>query len=168
MLRFVARIWAKLSYIWKLEIEAGTNELHAELTARLMEEKQAVIDRLNGEADAIDENIKRVSLLEEQGFWLCDNGHEKLDAFIPEQLEGGRRACLDCRAPAKFIKRSEMTGQEKYESDKERKDAADLAAEKRRVAEQNAESIPESQTYITTFRNNAENARQTADRARKI
>jgi hypothetical protein len=50
----------------------------------------------------------------------------------------------------------------------ERKDAEQMAEEKRRVAKQNLESLTDSREFIKTFRRNAENARATADRARKI
>jgi hypothetical protein len=71
--------------------------------------------------------------MEEEGYYLCDNGHEKGGAFQPG-ADGESRKCIECNAPAKFIKRSEMSGQEKYESDKERKDAEQMAADKRKLA----------------------------------
>jgi hypothetical protein len=42
--------------------------------------------------------------------------------------------------PAKFIKRDQMTGQEKYDSDKERKEAEDIAKSKREQAKAEEEN----------------------------
>jgi hypothetical protein len=78
MIRFFARIWARLQYIFRLELEAATNELHAGISEFLIKEKQKNIDRLNAEADAIENNIQRVSEMEEKGFWLARIPHPSL------------------------------------------------------------------------------------------
>jgi hypothetical protein len=65
----------------------------------------------------------------------CQNGHEKADAFIPENaVDDTVRRCLDCKMPTHFIKRDQMSGQEKYESDKERGEAQKTAENKRQTA----------------------------------
>jgi len=68
MLRFIATWWAKRVYIFKLEIEAATNDINAKLSANLAQEKREVVDQLNKEADAIEENIKKYSEMEANGF----------------------------------------------------------------------------------------------------
>jgi hypothetical protein len=57
MLRPLAQWWAKRKYIWKLEMEAGTNEVNAALSARRAEEKRKFVEQLNKEAQGIEDNI---------------------------------------------------------------------------------------------------------------
>jgi hypothetical protein len=52
------------------------------------------------------------------------------------KLRGYPRRCLDCKGETKLIKRFEMTGQEKYESDKQRKEVETMIENKRKTADQ--------------------------------
>jgi stalled ribosome rescue protein Dom34 len=88
-------------------------------------------------------------------------------AFQPG-ADGESRKCLECDAPAKFIKRSLMSGQEKYESDKERKEAEQMAAEKRKLAEEHAKKIPDIEQNAKFLQGNGENARAFADKIRSL
>jgi hypothetical protein len=40
MLKILARIWAKIAYRWKLEVEERNNDLHAKLAALHAQQKQ--------------------------------------------------------------------------------------------------------------------------------
>src|ERR1019366_10131236 len=86
------------------------------------------------EADEMDARIKEVAEMEEKGFWLCDDGHE--DAKIPPvPQDDGHQITCSCGKPMKLVKRDQMTGQEKYESDKERKEVEAILADKRKAIE---------------------------------
>jgi hypothetical protein len=102
MIRFLANVWAKLRYVFREELKAGENELNARAALQR-------VATITVEADALEANIKRRDEMEEKGFWECENGHEKGDAFIPG-VEGAGRTCLDCKAPAKFISHETMSG----------------------------------------------------------
>jgi hypothetical protein len=67
LFRFLATWWAKRVYIFKLELEAATNDINAKLSANLAQEKREFVDQLNKEADAIEENIKKFSEMETNG-----------------------------------------------------------------------------------------------------
>jgi hypothetical protein len=117
MLRFLAKTYARLSYLFQLEVEAAKSEINAAIAKRNADDKRKLAEDLNADADAMDKRIADMVRMEEEEYYLCDNGHEKGGAFQPG-ADGESRKCIECNAPAKFIKRSEMSGQEKYESDK--------------------------------------------------
>jgi hypothetical protein len=77
MIRFIARRVAKLQYIFKLEVEARSNEINAQLAVNRAKEKRAFIDQLNREADDIDANIARE---EATGAYKALTGQEKYEA----------------------------------------------------------------------------------------
>jgi hypothetical protein len=80
---------------------------------------------MKASADAIEKNIAAVDKKFADGFWECENGHE------PEKplLNGTDSfSCPECLKPAKHIKRSEMTQQEQYEADKEKREAEKIVA----------------------------------------
>jgi hypothetical protein len=133
MFRFIAKVAAKVIYRWRQEVESETNLLHAGLATRLAQEKRDLVSRLNAEADPMEARIKQFSEMEEQGYWLCEDEHEKGGALAPGP-DGESRQCIECGKPAGYIKRDQMSGQEKYESDKERKEAEDIAKSKREIA----------------------------------
>lgn len=165
MLKFLAKRYAKLQYRFRQLTEAETNELHAKLADRLAKEKRDVAAKLTKEADEMDARIKEVSELEEKGYWLCENGHE---TTIHDTARDGSDLCSACREkPAKFIKRDQMTGQEKYESDKERGEAEKIAKEKRQQAEAQEQSAQESDKAAKYFRSLAQNNRTVADKLRR-
>jgi hypothetical protein len=167
MIRTLARWWARRKYVWKIEIEAVTQDLQADLSAQRAKEKRDLATQLRKEADDMEIRVKQMAEMEEKGFWLCDDGHEKPDAFIPE-TEGEGRTCLDCHKPTKLIKRDQMTGQEQYESDKGRKEVETMIAEKRKLAEQHDTDAKGGDDTAKHFRGQAASSREVADRLRKL
>src|ERR1039458_923880 len=168
MLRIFARWWARKKYVLSQEVEAATNDLNAGLSLRLSTEKRALIEKLNKEADEMDARIKQVSEMEEKGFWLCGKcGAENIDAPAVPQAEGSVIHC-DCGEPMKLIKRDQMTGQEKYESDKERKEAEDIAKSKREQAKAEEENAVNGEKTAKYFKGLAENNRTIANRIRQL
>jgi hypothetical protein len=166
MLRMFARWWARKKYIFSQEVEAATNDLNAGLASKLAAEKSALITRLEAEADEMDARIKEVSELEEKGYWLCENGHER--GFVDQPSEGAPTFCRVCQSPAKLIKRALMTGQEKYESDKERGQAEDIAKQKRDQAKAEEENAANGEKTAQYFRGLAENNRSVAEKVRRL
>jgi hypothetical protein len=165
MLRIFARWFARKKYIFSQEVEAATNDLNAGLSLRLATEKRALIEKLNKEGDELDARIKQVSDLEENGFYSCENGHESM---IGDLKGADQWVCSICHEPAKFIKRDLMTGQEKYESDKERKEAEDIAKQKRDQAKAEEENAVNGEKTAKYFRGLAENNRTIAERIRQL
>jgi hypothetical protein len=193
MTKFFARLWAKHSYVFQLEHEAARTEINARLAenlaaerrqtvAKLCAEADEVESKLNKEADELDARIKEYSAKEEAGFWLCENGHESPEPLYSKAFSGIELSppfCPTCQKPAKHVKRSEMTGQEQYESDKERRDAEKMSAEKRaaaktestsrRAAAKEEEDKAEGgEQTAKVFRANAENARIVANKIRNL
>jgi hypothetical protein len=188
MLRLTARIWAKWKYRFELLHEAARTEINARLAENLAAERRQnvtklraeadeVENKLNKEADELDARIKEYSAKEEAGFWLCENGHEH-QLGLPNPAKPDF-PCPDCGKPSKFVKRDQMTGQEKYESDKERKDAEKMSAEKRaaaktesasrRAAAKEEEDKAEGgEQTAKVFRANAENARAVANKIKNL
>src|SRR5271155_5040980 len=127
MIRTFARIWAKLSYRFQLESEAARQTINAKLAGNLAAERRITVAKLRAEADSIEARIKEYSAKEETGFWLCANGHERGQCMCalppavaivhvsdcPREPKDGVVKCPECAAPMKFVKRSEMSGQEK-------------------------------------------------------
>jgi hypothetical protein len=167
MLRIFARFWAKRKYIFSQETEAATNDLNAGLAIKLATEKRALIEKLKSDADEIDANIKSMDEKLDRGFWECENGHENPD-FLPTIASGIAVVCKECGAPCKLVKASTMTGQEKYESDKERKEAEKIAADKRAQAAAEETNLTESERTAKYFKGLAENSRKIADKIRKL
>ncbi len=167
MLQFISKRYAKARYSFRQLVEAETNELHAKLAETLVKEHQDNAARLRKEADTMDARIKEVEDMELKGYWLCDNGHEHDTSALSTEI-GKEHVCLDCREPAKLIKRDQMTAQEKYESDKERGEAQDIAKQKRQEADQEEQSAQESDKAAKYFRGIAQNNRKVADKLRRI
>jgi hypothetical protein len=59
MIRFLARLWAKHSYVFQLETEAAKNLINAGLAQKRAAEKRAYVEQLEKEAHAIEVNIAR-------------------------------------------------------------------------------------------------------------
>jgi hypothetical protein len=129
MLRFIARIWAKQSYIFRLEAEASTNLINSGLAAKRAAEKRAYIEQLEKEATAIEANIAREIETEEY---------------------------------------KNLAGQDKYEADREKRDAEKVIEDKRAIAKQEAENAKGGEDAARMFRQNAENGRAVADKIRKL
>jgi hypothetical protein len=167
MLQIFARWWAKKKYVFSQLMEAETNLLNAGLSLRLSTEKRALIEKLNREADEMDARIKEVSEMEEKGYWVCENGHEHGTSALSTEI-GKEHICLDCRESVKLIKRDQMTGQEKYESDKERKEAEDIAKSKRDQAKAEEENAANGEKTAKYFQGLAQNNRTIAERIQHL
>jgi hypothetical protein len=65
MIRFIAKFIAKRQYRFKLELEAASNLINAQLAENRAKEKRAFVDQLNREADDIDANIAKEEATDE-------------------------------------------------------------------------------------------------------
>ena len=74
----------------------------------------------------------------------------------------------ECGGEGKLIKRDEMSGQEKYESDKDRKDAEGIAKSKREQAKAEQENVEGSKKSAVYFQGLAKNGRALADKIRAV
>jgi hypothetical protein len=61
-----------------------------------------------------------------------------------------------------------LAGQEKYEADREKADAKTIAAEKRKVAEQEGTNVTEGEKTAEYFRGMAANSRSVADKINNL
>lgn len=129
MIRTFAKWRAKRQYVWKLELEAATQEINAQLATNRAKEKRAYIEQLNREADDIEANIAK---------------EEATDEY------------------------KALTGQEKYEADREKDDAKTIAKQKRKQAEDEANNVSEGEKTAQFFRSNAQNSRIVADKIRAL
>jgi hypothetical protein len=194
MIRFFAKRYARVRYRFNQETEAASNDLNAGLATRLAKEKRTLVARLNAEADQMDARITEVGEMEEKGYWLCENGHEiQLSCHcagnsgeaivhtaacpLPDDAtkDGQPIAnavtslrCDDCGKPMKYIRRDQMTGQEKYESDKERKEAEQIAADKRAQADKLEANAKDFEGAAQNFMRQAAQSREFADLLRDL
>jgi len=129
MIRFLAGWWSKRAYIWKLEKEAATNDLSAQLSVNRAAEKRALVEQLNKEADGIEANIKAEE--------------EK-----PEYQA--------------------LQGQEKYEADREKREAEKIVASKRQQAAEESKVVTDCEATAQHFRGQANNSRVVADKIRAV
>jgi hypothetical protein len=129
MIRTFAKWRAKRQYVWKLELEAATQDINAQLATNRAKEKRAFIEQLNREADDIEANIAK---------------EEATDEY------------------------KALTGQDKYEADKEKHDAKTIAKQKRKQAEDEANNVSEGEKTAQFFRSNAQNSRIVADKIRHL
>jgi hypothetical protein len=175
MLRLIARRWAKIKYIFSQEVEAASNELNAKLAASLSAEKRALAARINKDADEIEQSIKDTDEKLEKGFWECENGHES-DSMPNVRPAKDRVANLcvvnvngkECGAEVNIVRRSDMTGQEKYESDKERGEAQKIADSKRQQAKAEEENADNSERTGKYLQGLAQNNRTLAEKIRSL
>jgi hypothetical protein len=169
MLRFIGRRWAKINYIFRQEKEAATNELLSKLALRTAGEHRDLAAKLGADADAMDARIKELDEKLDQGFWECENGHESDASSGNTAVDStGQVPLCACNAPKKFIKRDQMTGQEKYESDKERGEAQKMADQKRAQAKAAEEDAANSEKTAKYFRDLAQSNRSVAERVRRL
>jgi hypothetical protein len=170
-LRFIAKWWANVKYRFREEEEAALKDLNASAAQYRAGERREEVKRLNAEADGIEANIKRVDELQEKGYWLCEDGHEFTGGSILRTINGVETdtcTVYDCEKPAKHIRRDLMTGQEKYESEKERREAQQMADANRRAAKEHEEQIKGHEDTATMFRKQAQQAREFAELLRKL
>lgn len=170
MIRFAAKIWARISYLFVLEVEASKNEINAGTAKRNAADKHKLAEQLNAEADAIDKNIEAEGVRLEAGYWECENGHEwkPSTAFAGIELQLPPKECYECHTPVKLIKLSKMTGQEKYELEKQKGDAQKIAAEKRALATQEAENATTAENATQMLQSRARDSRAFADKIRSL
>jgi uncharacterized protein YfcZ (UPF0381/DUF406 family) len=138
MLTFLARRWAKLRYRFQEEVKTETLLINARSSERTAEKTKLFIAQLRAKADAadaqaaaIEQNIKEVDEKMFLGFWQCENGHEasEVEGSDPDHnlsTDPNSRICK-CGKRMKFISSESMTGQEKYENEKERREVEKLA-----------------------------------------
>jgi len=184
MYRLFVKWRAKRRYVWKEEFEAGIAELSAKAALYRAQEGKTALAKMTKEADDLDARITEVTAMQEKGYWECENGHEiRTDCGCAQSgdlaivhtndcvlngFSGEACPCPNCGKPMKFIKRSTMTPQEQYESDKERKEAEKIAGQKRaEIAEQQKEAENQENT-AKVFMNQAERGRAFADLLRKL
>jgi hypothetical protein len=140
MLRIFAKWWARLSYVWQLEVEAGKNELNAATAKRNADEKRKLVLQLNAEADAIYENMKKVE--EEETKRRAGEEYQKLSK--QEQYEDERAA------------------------KKEKDDALQIISEKRKLADEESKHVSEAEQVAQVLRGRAQDSRSFADKIREI
>jgi hypothetical protein len=76
--------------------------------------------------------------------------------------------CDKCDKGAMYVRRDQMTGQEQYESDKERKEAQQMADANRQAVKRHEEAIKGSEDTATMFRKQAQQAQEFAELLRKL
>jgi len=140
MLRIFAKWWARLSYVWQLEVEAGKNELNAATAKTNADEKRKLVLQLNAEADAIYENMKKVE--EEETKRRAGEEYQKLSK--QEQYEDERAA------------------------KKEKDDALQIISEKRKLADEESKHVSEAEQVAQVLRGRAQDSRSFADKIREI
>jgi hypothetical protein len=169
MFRAILTRWAKLSYRAKLEREAGLQIWMGRVQqAKGAAERKQATD-MKADADAREARIKEMAEMEEKGFFTCENGHEQADA--PSFFEGKEITapkCDACGKPLTLIKRATMSGQEKYESDKDRKESEDMLADLRTQIEAHEKQAGVHEAAADYFMTRAKQARAEADEVRRV
>lgn len=168
MLKFLANWRAKRRYVWKELFEAGIAELSAKAALKRAADTRDLVARMTKDADDIEARIKEVTTMEENGFWMCEAGHESpLEYEEGSTIDTLTQTC-ECGAPAKLIKRETMTGQEKYESDKQRKEVETILANKRAEITAQESEIENQENTAKVFMKQANRGREFADLLRKL
>jgi hypothetical protein len=101
MIRLIAKWYAKLSYVFSLEIEGGKSDINAAIAKQNAEETRRIAAQLTAEADELEKNIKDVEAEEE----ARKSAPEYLKLTPPREVRGragieerkGRRAPDACR-----------------------------------------------------------------------
>ena len=117
----------------------------------------------------IETNIKAVDEKLAAGHWECENGHET-DASSGNTAvdSSGQVPLCACSAPKKFISLATMTGQEKYESDREKAEAQKIATNKRAQAKAEEENAAGSEQTAKYFQDQAKNNRTIAEKIKQL
>lgn len=140
MLRTFAKFWARLSYLWSLEVEGHKNDINAATAKRNAEEKRTLVTQLNAEADAIEQNVKQVEADEEERH----KGEE-------------------------YLKLTDKDKYEDQQASKKEKDAAlQMIAEKRGLAAQEAKNVSDAEQVAQVLRGRAADSRAFADKIRSL
>jgi hypothetical protein len=167
MIRFIALIWAKWNFVFTKEVEAGKHVLAAKVAERNAALTKTLIAQLTQEADTMEARVKQMVEMEEQGFYECEDGHEKKVNFGDLPAEAQR--CDECgKFGMKFVSRATMSGQEQYESDKDRKDAEKLVAARREEIATQTKDLENQEHTAAYFKGQAQSSRMLADNLRKV
>jgi hypothetical protein len=180
MIRFIATIWSKWSFVFAKEVEAGKHVWAAKVAERNTALTKTLIAQLTKETDAMEVRVKQMIEMEEKGFWECENGHEHsiqcgcaspgdtAIVHVHDCLLSPPVQCSECGKPMTLIKRSEMTGQAQYESDKDRKDAEKLVAARREEIATQTKDLENQEHTAAYFKGQAQSSRMLADNLRKV
>jgi electron transfer flavoprotein alpha subunit len=140
MLRGIAKIYARLSYLFQLEVEGHKNDINAATAKRNAEEKRTLVTQLNAEADAIEQNMKQV------------------DAEEEERRKG-----------EEYLKLTDKEKYDDQQASKKEKDAAlQMITEKRGLATQEAKNVSDAEQVAQVLRGRAADSRAFADKIRQI
>ena len=169
MIRIFAQWWARKKYVFREEMDAALKDLNASAAQYRAGERREAITKLTAEADAIEASIKEADAKMAKGFWLCECGRDEPigTAFGGVELEISRK-CGACQKDMKLIRTDLMTGQEKYEAEKERKEAQQMADANRKAAADHEEQIKGHEDTAAMFRKQAQQTREFADLLRKL
>jgi len=140
MLRALAKWWARITYIWQLEFEAGKSDVNAAVAKRNADQVRNAVEQLNAEADAIEANVKKVEAEEE--------ARKKTDAY--QKLS------------------AQETHEDERASKKEKDGALQMIAEKRGLAAQQSKEVSEKEQVAQSLRGLASNSREFADKIRQL
>lgn len=101
MIRCFAKRRAKREYVQKLELEAATHDINAQLAMNRAKEKRAYIGQLNKEADDVEANIAKEEAADE---YKALTGQEEYEA------RAGKERCKeDCQPEAPACGRGSRT-----------------------------------------------------------
>jgi hypothetical protein len=168
MIRVFAKWYGKWKYVLAKETEGAMHEWSAKVAEKNASMTRDLIAHLTKDADAMEARINQVVEMEEKGYWECENGHESAAQFN----EGARVDPLtdkcDCGAQAKFIKRETMSGQEKYDSDKDRKEAEKMLEARRAEIASQEKELENQVATVKYFRGQSESSRKLAENLRKV
>ena len=169
MLRYFAGVWARFSLRWRYETEASTNEHMARVQRRKAINAREEILRMTKDADAHEARLKQMAEMEEKGYWECENGHETDASSGSTAVDStGTLALCFCNAPKKLVRRDLMSGQEKYESDKDRKESETMLANARAEISAKEDNAKMQEATVDYFLKRAASARAEADAVRNV
>jgi hypothetical protein len=119
-----------VQYVALQELGAANHDLNASDSARRAK-GNARRRRRSPNKRTQSRRAKEYDAMLDAGYWECEDGDE-MQSHVDDHPN--RDGCIRCGKPAKFVKRSEMSGQDLYESEKEQKEAAAIAADNRAKA----------------------------------
>ncbi len=169
MLRIIAKWWGKLSYRWKHEVDAAKDDLNAGLALVLAKGREEEVKEAFADADRIKEHIAQEMKALEEGYWECEDGHRPhKEELTPSDSEGKFRCVKDCGKDVRYLKMSELTGKDKYEIEKELKDARTVEENKRQFAEGKKKEVENGHATAEHFKGRASNNREVSDRLKDL
>jgi hypothetical protein len=140
MLKFLARRWARIEYVFTLEREAAKSDINAAVATKNAHGHRTLADQLNAEADAVEANIAKVE------------AEEAMRKSAPE-----------------YQKLTKQEQYEDEKASKKEKDAVlqDLA-EKRALAKESLENALNAEQTAQTLKGMADNSRSFAQKIRQL